>query len=87
MCSPACTQTSPTKTSTSSEPAWAKWTMMELFKLSIYLSIINLRFLFYLLPLALSRLTLAHQTHRHSGASAARLLYCPLPAPSASTSF
>ena len=31
VCSPACTQTSPTKTSTSSEPAWAKWTMMELF--------------------------------------------------------
>ncbi len=31
VCIPACTQTSPTKTSTSSEPAWAKWTMMELF--------------------------------------------------------
>ncbi len=30
-CSPACTPTSPTKTSTSSEPAWAKWNMMELF--------------------------------------------------------
>ena len=31
LCSPACTLTSPTKTSTSSEPAWSKWTMMELF--------------------------------------------------------
>jgi hypothetical protein len=31
VCSPACTPTSPTKTSTSSEPAWAKWNMMELF--------------------------------------------------------
>jgi len=31
VCSLACTPTSPTKTSTSSEPAWAKWTMMELF--------------------------------------------------------
>ena len=32
VCSPACTPTSPTKTSTSSasEPAWAKWNMMEL---------------------------------------------------------
>ena len=31
VCSPACTPTSPTKTSTSSELAWAKWNMMELF--------------------------------------------------------
>ena len=30
VCSPACTPTSPTKTSTSSELAWAKWNMMEL---------------------------------------------------------